>query len=61
MSLDLASFHLRLWRLNITLAVEVEQPLQAEQAEPMGFAPFTIESPEVEEDGEDLEDRRLGF
>ena len=59
MSFDLASFHLRLWRLNITLAVEVEQPLQAE-AEPMGFGTAPLDLAAAEEDEDGGEDR-LGF
>ena len=59
--MDLASFHLQILKLRISGSVDWDADGQAEQAEPMGFAPSTIESPEVEEDGEDLEDRRLGF
>ncbi len=60
MSFDLASIHLRLWRLHVSFDVEIEDAPEREQAgEVMGFG-APIEAAEVEE-GEDLEDRRLGF
>jgi hypothetical protein len=56
---DLASLHLRLWRLHLTVDLEIEQPEREEPAPPMGFG-SSIDVPDLE-DGEDLEDRRLGF
>jgi hypothetical protein len=61
MSLDLASIHIRLWRLHIGFDVEIEDaPEREEAAAPLGFG-SPIDVPEVEEDGGDLEDRRVGF
>jgi hypothetical protein len=58
MSLDLASIHIRVWRLHVSFDVEVEDPPEREPAgEVMGFSPG-VEAP-VLEDG-DVEDR-LGF
>ena len=60
--MDLASLHLRLWRLHLTVDLELEQRPQAEQGEPMGFGPgVDVLELELEEDGEDVEDRRVGF
>lgn len=59
MSLDLASIHLRLWRLHVSLDVEIEDAPEREPAgEVMGFG-AGVEALELE-DG-DVEDRRLGF
>jgi len=57
--MDLASLHLRLWRLHLTLDLEIEDRPQAEPPEVMGFA-AGVEALELG-DGEDLEDRRVGF
>ncbi|AFY29607.1 hypothetical protein [Cyanobium gracile] len=56
---DLASLHLRIWRLHLTLDLEIEERPQPEQPEPMGFG-SPIDVPVVADDG-DVEDRHLGF
>lgn len=57
--MDLASLHLRIWKLHIGLDVEIEDAEEREEpAPPMGFG-SPIDVPEVEEDG-DVEER-LGF
>ncbi len=61
MSFDIASLHLRIWRLHVSFDVEIEDRPQAEPPEPMGFGSSTVvEVPDLE-DGGDVEDRRLGF
>ncbi len=58
MSFDIASLHLRIWRLHVSFDVEIEDRPQAEPPEPMGFGGTVVEVPVLEEDGgED----RLGF
>jgi hypothetical protein len=56
--MDLASLHLRLWRLHLTVDLEIEERPQAEPPEVMGFGAEPISVPDLE-DG-DVEDR-LGF
>jgi hypothetical protein len=59
--MELFSFHVQLLRLRASGSVDwdPDEEEREEPAPPMGFG-SPVEVPEVE-DGEDLEDRRLGF
>jgi hypothetical protein len=56
--MDLANATVRIWRLCLSVSLDWEQPEQPQDGEPMGFAPATVEAPDIEEDDDS---GRLGF
>ncbi len=59
MSIDLASVHLRLWRLHLGIDVEIEDAPDREPPEVMGYT-AGVETLGLE-DGDGTEGMRLGF